>query len=124
MQLYYPSYLSFEWVLAKYSVLSQKPVNLKLATSRQTKKIETSQKVLFYIHLQTEMFWGYRQRNGYLEEEVEKAWLDLAYLSLNGYANFDVDEMNLAVLDKKKIKQYLQKIKNKRLTKLVENGLV
>jgi len=120
VELYYPSYLSFEWVLAKYNVLSQKPVNLTLATSLQTKKIETNQKVLFYHHLQPKMFWGHEQRNGYLEANVEKAWLDLAYLSLNGYANFDVEEMNLSILNKKRIKEYLQKIKSKKLSKLIE----
>ncbi len=123
VEIYYPSYLSFEWVLAKYNVLSQKPVNLTLATSLQTKKIETAQKVLFYHHLQSKMFWGYKIKNGYLEANVEKAWLDLAYLSLNGYANFDVEEMNLSILNKKRIKQYLQKIKSKKLSKLIKTVL-
>jgi len=40
-------------------------------------------------------------------------------LSLNGYANFDIEEMNLILLDKKRIKYFLKKFKNKRLDGLI-----
>ncbi|MFH1789623.1 MAG: hypothetical protein ABH832_00960 [bacterium] len=119
VQNYEPSYLSFEWVLGKYGVLSQKPYNLTLATSRQTKIINTVHNIISYHHLQTKMYWGYVKKNGYLEADLEKAWLDLAYLSLNGYTKFDCQEMNLSLLNKNKIKKYLKKIGIKKLSNLV-----
>ena len=49
--MYSPSYLSFEWALAKYNILSQKPVNLTLATNRRSKKIITPHNIIFYPNL-------------------------------------------------------------------------
>ena len=123
VQNYEPSYLSFEWVLSKYGVLNQKPYNLTLATSRPTKKINTVQNIISYHHLQPKMYWGYVKKNGYLEAELEKAWLDLAYLSLNGYARFDLQEMNLSLLNKGKIEKYLKKIRSKKLNNLIKSAI-
>lgn len=116
---YAPSYLSFEWALGRYDILSQKTYSLTLATSRQAKKINTPAGVIIYRRLKPELLWGYRKEGGYLIAEPEKAFLDLAYLSLNGYAKFDPAEMNLNLLDKKKIKTCLKRIKSKRLFSLI-----
>ena len=118
-EIYAPSYLSFEWALAKHNVLSQQPMHLTLATSHRTKTIKLQNKNIFYHHLKPELFWGYTQDRKIFLAEPEKAWLDLAYLSLNGYAKFDVEEMNLALLDKNKLKEYLKKFKNKKLEKVI-----
>ena len=117
-EIYHPAYLSFEWVLAKYGILSQQPINLTLATSNPTKKIETVDNAIFYHHLQPDLFWGYEQKENILEATPEKALVDLAYLSLNGYAKFDVEEMNLKNINKKTIKQHLHKINYAKLIKL------
>ncbi len=117
-EIYHPSYLSFEWILAKYGILSQQPINLTLATSNPTKKIETVDNIIFYHHLQPDLFWGYEQKENILEATPEKALIDLAYLSLNGYAKFDIEEMNLKLLDKNIIKVYLKKIGNEKLNNL------
>jgi len=114
-----PSYLSFEWALARHNILSQKPVNLTLATSKRSKKITTPQNIIIYHHLQPKLFWGFVKEDNYLLAEPEKAFLDLAYLSLNGYAKFDAEEMNLELLDKIKLKKYLKKINHKRLDDLL-----
>ena len=116
---YAPSYLSFEWALGRYNILSQKSYSLTMATTRQTKKISTPIGVIIYRHLKPELFWGYKKEDGYLIAEPEKAFLDLAYLSLNGYANFDPAEMNLNLLNKKKIKAYLKEISLNKLFSLV-----
>ncbi len=114
-----PSYLSFEWALAKYNILSQKPINLTLTTSKRSKKITTPQNIIIYHHLQPKLFWGFVKEDNYLLAEPEKAFLDLAYVSLNGYAKFDVEEMNLELLDKIKLKKYLKKFNYKRLNDLL-----
>ena len=119
VEMYSPSYLSFEWALAKHNILSQKPVNLTLATSKRSRKIITPQNVIIYHHLQPKLFWGFIREENYLIAEPEKAFLDLAYLSLNGYAKFDIEEMNLELLDKVKLKKYLRKINYQRLNNLL-----
>jgi len=116
---YAPSYLSFEWALGRFDILSQKTYGLTLATTRQTKKISAPAGVIIYRHVKPELFWGYKNENGCLIAEPEKAFLDLAYLSLNGYGKFDPTEMNLGLLNKKKIKAYLKKINSKRLVLLI-----
>lgn len=116
---YAPSYLSFEWALGRFDILSQKTYSLTLATTRQTKKTSTSAGAIIYRRLKPGLFWGYKNEDGYLIAEPEKAFLDLAYLSLNGYGKFDPAEMNLGLLNKKKIKAYLKKINSKRLSALI-----
>ena len=121
IEIYSPSYLSFEWALAKYNILSQKPINLTLATSKRSKKNITPQNILIYHHLQPRLFWGFVREENYLIAEPEKAFLDLAYLSLNGYAKFDTEEMNLELLNKIKLKKYLKKINYQKLNNLLLN---
>ena len=119
IEIYSPSYLYFEWALAKYNILSQKPMNLTLATSRRGKKIITPRNIISYHHLQPGLFWGFIKENNYLIAEPEKAFLDLAYLSLNGYAKFDIEEMNLKLINKIKLKKYLKKINYSKLNNLL-----
>lgn len=119
LEIYAPSYLSFEWVLGQYNILSQKSYALTLATTKRAKQIEIGNTNAIYRHLRENLFFGYILKDGYLIAEPEKAFLDLAYLSLNGYAKFDTEEMNLKLLDKNKIKNYLKKFKSERLKKLI-----
>jgi hypothetical protein len=78
---------------------------------------------IIFRHIQPKLYWGYILKDDYLIAEPEKAFIDLAYLSLNGYAKFDKEEMNLDLLDRKKIKSYLKKINSKRLNLLLSNFL-
>jgi predicted transcriptional regulator of viral defense system len=116
-------YFSFEWALAGYGVLSQQPAAFTLATAGRSRKIKTSQNIIICRHLKQELFWGYRREGGILIAEKEKAFLDQAYLSLNGAAVFDPGEMNLDLLDKKILKKYLARFKNRRLEKLLARHL-
>ncbi len=121
LEIYAPSYLSFEWVLGQTGILSQKSYALTLATAKRARQIEIAGTTLIYRHLQTDLFFGYEIKDGYLIAQPEKAFLDLAYLSLNGYAKFDAEEMNLTLLDENKIKNYLKKFGSKRLNTLINN---
>ncbi len=119
LEIYAPSYLSFEWALGQYGILSQKSYALTLATTKRAKQMEVGDINIIYRHIRQNLFFGYILKDGYLIAEPEKAFLDLAYLSLNGYAKFDAEEMNLKLLNSNKIKNYLKKFKNKRLEKLI-----
>lgn len=116
INLYKPSYISFEYALSYYNILSQRASDITLATTKRKKEVYTKERQIIYHHIKNELFWGYLKKGDILIAEPEKAFLDLAYLSLNGYANFDVEEMNINLLKTKKIKNYLKKINNKKLT--------
>jgi predicted transcriptional regulator of viral defense system len=120
VEKYSPSYISFESALARHNILSQQPVSLTLATTNRSKKIKMLENMIIYRHIQPKLFWGYLKEENILIAEPEKAFLDLAYLSLNGYAKFDPEEMNLDLLDKQKIKAYLKKFNSSRLSRLIE----
>lgn len=120
VELYPPCYISFESALANHNILSQKPYQLTLAAAKRSKTIEIGERTIVYHHLKKEMFWGFRNDQGILSAEPEKALLDLAYLSLNGYAKFDPEEINFGLIDKTKLLSYLKKIKNKKLEKIMK----
>ncbi len=119
-ELYDPSYLSFESALGRSGVLSQKPYAFTLATTKRTRTIETKTTMIIYHHIQPCLYWGYVKENHVFVAEPEKAFLDLAYLSLKGYAAFDPDEMDLTRLNSAKITQYLRKFDSTQLRKRVE----
>ncbi|MFH1232938.1 MAG: hypothetical protein V1651_03710 [Patescibacteria group bacterium] len=121
IEIYNPSYFSFEWALGYYNILSQKTYSLTLATAKRSRKFNASEKNIIYRHIQPKLYWGYIIKDKYLIAEPEKAFLDLAYLSLNGYAKFDIEEMNMDLLNKKKIKTYLKKINSKKLNLLLKD---
>ncbi|MFA7319154.1 MAG: type IV toxin-antitoxin system AbiEi family antitoxin domain-containing protein [Parcubacteria group bacterium] len=120
LEIYAPSYLSLEWVLGQDDILSQKTYALTLVTVKRAKTLEIGDKIINYRHLQKDLYFGYMLKENYLVAEPEKAFLDLAYLSLNGYAKFDAAEMNLKLLDKDKIKKYLKRFSSQRLPQLIE----
>ena len=123
VNVYAPSYISFEFALNYYGILSQQTSAITLATIKRKKEIKILEKSLIYRHIKPDLFWGYKKVENFLIAEPEKAFLDLAYLSLNGYAKFDSEEMNLDLLDKKKTKHYLKKISMAKLDKLISNIL-
>lgn len=118
-EVYNPSYVSFESSLSFHNILSQKPIHITLATVNRPKRITLGDKDIIYHHLQKKLFWGYEKTDNILMAKAEKALLDLAYLSLNGYASFDAEEMNLNSLDKGKLIKYLKKINSKKLNSLI-----
>jgi predicted transcriptional regulator of viral defense system len=123
VNIYRPSYISFESALNHYNILSQQSAYITLATTKRRNDININDQVIIYRHIKDDLFWGYIKKDDYLIAEPEKAFLDLAYLSLNGYAHFDPAEMNLGLLDKKKIKSYLKKFNNTKLDNLMKKTL-
>jgi predicted transcriptional regulator of viral defense system len=81
---YAPSYLSFEWALAYYGILSQQSLALTLASVKRRKNLEIGSVSLVYRQVQAKNFWGYKKINDFIIADPEKAFLDQAYLSLNG----------------------------------------
>jgi len=118
-----PSYLSFERALGYYGLLSQQSYALTLATTKRGKTVELkggSGELLVYRHLQKKHFWGFQKKGNILIAEPEKAFLDQAYLSLNGATILDLDEINLNNLNQNKLKKYLKQFADKRLERLIK----
>lgn len=120
VSIYQPSYVSFESALNFYNILSQQSVALTLATVNRAKKLAKHGQLISYRHISPNLFWGYKKEGDFWLAEPEKAWLDLAYLSLNGYGYFSPEEMNLELLDVKKVKAYLRKFNNFRLENIIK----
>lgn len=118
---YAPSYISFEYALAIHNVLSQKPVQSTLATKNRTRRVLVADRELVYRHIQPKMYWGYARSGRSYIADPEKAFLDLLYMSVRGYANFDSEEMNLGILNKKKIREYTAKIDIVKMTEVVRS---
>jgi len=122
--IYNPSYISFESALGYYNILSQQTLGLTLATTKRGKKINIQNNVINYRHIKDDLFWGHKREDDYFIADAEKAFLDLAYLSLNGYGHFDPEEMNLNLLDRAKVDKYLKKFNSARLNKLINSTLL
>ncbi|MFW5888715.1 MAG: type IV toxin-antitoxin system AbiEi family antitoxin domain-containing protein [Patescibacteria group bacterium] len=117
--LYRPSYISLEYALSYYNILSQQPYAITLITTKRKKELRLQGTPLIYKHINPSLFWGYTQTEDFLLAEPEKAFLDLVYLSLNGYAEFDPEEMDLEALNQQRIKEYLKKFNSQRLNKKI-----
>lgn len=122
--IYEPSYLSFESALSFYGILSQFPYEVTSATVKQTKAKEFNGKAYSYYHLKKNLFWGYVKEENFLIAEKEKALLDQVYLASKGIKEIHLEEYDLSLLDKTKLKLYLGKYPQTRQFKMAANALL
>lgn len=108
-QIYYPSYLSFEYALAKYGILNLIPYTLTFATFRKTRRYTIAGRDIEYRQIKKELFWGYIYKKGVYIAEKEKAFLDQIYLFKKGMATIEIDELNLKSLSKKVLFKYAER---------------
>lgn len=108
-ELYFPSYLSFEYVLSYYSILSQVPYTVTFATSRPTKKMTIGGISVEFSHLTKELFFGYVLSEGRYIAEKEKALLDELYMVSMGKRSINFMELDFSDIDRKKLEEYAKK---------------
>lgn len=108
-ELYFPSYLSFEYALSYYSILSQVPFTVTFATSRPTKKMTIGGVAIEFSHLKKDLFFGYVLKDGKYIAEKEKALLDLLYMVSMGKRAIDTEELDFESIDRKKLEEYARK---------------
>ena len=120
-----PSYVSFESALSFYGVLPQFTYTLTSATIKRAKKIFFA-KEFEYNHLDRDLFWGFIKNKNFLIATPEKAFLDTLYLSLKGLRKIDLDELDISMLDKKVLNEFLRKMNKPYLKRfiIVNNILV
>ncbi|MEK7120906.1 MAG: type IV toxin-antitoxin system AbiEi family antitoxin domain-containing protein [Patescibacteria group bacterium] len=111
-ELYFPSYLSFEQVLSRYSILSQIPYTQTFATTRPTKKMTIAGVAVEYSHVKKDLFFGYTLKNGRYIAEKEKALLDQLYMVSMGKRSIDIAQLDLRDIDKSKLENYAKAFPN------------
>ncbi|MEK7633226.1 MAG: hypothetical protein AAB437_00085 [Patescibacteria group bacterium] len=107
--MYESSYVSFESALSFYGVLSQFPYEVTSATLGQTRLKKFNEKEYGYYHLKKSLFWGYIKEDNYLIADKEKALVDQLYLSSKGIKKIHLEEYDLSLINKSKLKSYILK---------------
>lgn len=107
--IYEPSYVSFESALSFYGILSQFPYEVTSATLGQTRSKKFNEKEYGYYHLKKSLFWGYIKEENSLIADKEKALLDQLYLSSKGIKKIHLEEYDLSLINKSKLKSYILK---------------
>lgn len=108
-QLYQPSYLSFEYALAYYSILPEMVYTVTSATTKPTRKFDVENKSFTYTSIKMSAYTGYglkiADNRRFFIAEPEKAIVDYLYLVSLGRRQTN-DRLNVANLDVRKIKEY------------------
>jgi len=112
-KIYYPSYLSFEWALSSYGILSQMPYILTFATSLKTKKISLGNTKIEYRQLKKDLFFGFVLKDGLYIALPEKALLDCFYLASKGMLKMNFKRLDYKEINWKKFNWWFKKYPEK-----------
>lgn len=108
-KLYKPSYISFEYALAYYNILSEMTYQITSATTKATRVIEVNDKTFMYFSIKQKAYTGYSlistNNSSYLMAEPEKALVDYGYFIILGKKPIN-DRLQVKSLNKNKIKHY------------------
>lgn len=118
-QLYYPSYLSMETVLARQGVIPETIYPIISVTTKPTRKFTCQSQEYIYHKIKKEAFTGYIKKEGYLIAEIEKAMADYLYFVALGQKNLN-SRINLKNINKSQLKQYGKLFNNDRLLNLID----
>lgn len=108
-EIYYPAYLSFEKALSDYGILSQVPLTLTFATIRPSKKLTIANTAVEYSHIKKSLFFGYKLENEKNKAWPEKALLDELYFMSRGLRQINIEELDLRVINKKRLEEFAKK---------------
>lgn len=104
-----PSYLSLETILHQYGVINQPPYGMTLVTTRRTKKLTLGGVECWYSQIKAGLWWGFEDRDGVWQAELEKAMVDMWYLKSRGARQFETDEWYTTPINKKRLRRYLKR---------------
>lgn len=129
-KIYNPSYISLEWALYNYGLIPEMVYNTTSVSTKATRKFKNVFGIFIYRNIKKEFFWGYNksEKNGcvYLIAEPEKALLDYIYFNLSKIKNDnDIAELRLNTslikkLDLKKLEEYTNLFKNKKIDDIIK----
>jgi len=118
--LFTPSYISLESALSFYGILAQFPYTITSVTPAKSKKIVYNEKEFEFAHLKREYFFGFVKKDNFLIALPEKALLDEFYFISKGLTSVSLDELNLSLINKNKLKKMIRYYKFLPLKNLVE----
>jgi predicted transcriptional regulator of viral defense system len=107
-EMVYPSYISLEYALSLYGILSQIPASITLITTQKTAAKTALNITLEYSHITSKLFFGYKIVKHTLMAYPEKALLDLLYGVAGKKRKANLAELNLAQINRKKLKVWLK----------------
>lgn len=117
--LYPPSYISLESALSFYGIITQFPYQITSVTPKKTRAIRTLSKEFSYSHIKPELFFGHEKKEKFLIAMPEKALFDYLYLCAKGLRNFERDDFDLKLVDKKRFLFLLKETKQEKLKKFL-----
>ncbi len=107
MTLGRPCYVSNESVLERYGMLSQMPLALTCVSSSRSGRCATPLGEIAFYRLQAALFFGYRNEEGILWAEPEKALLDWLYLQRKRHGSDPpLDELRLEALNPERLQTW------------------
>ncbi|MDO9399245.1 MAG: hypothetical protein Q7T79_00950 [bacterium] len=128
-----PSYLSGEYVLQKYNILTEAIYSITSITIKSTRSFENFLGVFRYYNLKKELFLGFKEINfgkfKILIASKAKALFDFVYLKKDNFQEFsqkEIEEMrlNLDEINKKDIEElgiYVNFSKDKKIFNFYKN---
>jgi len=131
-QLVQPAYLSAEYVLAKYQILSEPVQAITSVTTKKTQKFSNELGVFRYYSITEDLFTGYKiKQEGELvfaEADKSKALFDFLYfrflketdVDLVTIDNLRINWENITKSEFKKAETYLKLTNSRRLKKVFE----
>lgn len=120
--LYKPSYLSFEYAMARYSIIPESVYNLTSATTKPTRLFTMDHLAFSYYTIKQEAYTGYYLDTGgkrVLIADPEKALADYLYFIAIGQ-RFWNDRFDVSRLDKHKLMEYAKLFEREKVMELVE----
>lgn len=121
--LYKPSYLSFEYAMAKYGIIPESPYNLTSATTNPTRLFTHKHLAFSYYTIKQKAYTGYfldtTGGKRVLMAEPEKALADYLYFVAIGQ-RFWNDRFDVSQLDKNKVVSYAKLFDRDKILELVE----
>lgn len=132
-KLLYPSYLSREYVLAKYNILTEAIYTITSITIKSGRSYENFLATFRYYNIKKELFLGFQEIN-FRENKIliatkAKALFDFVYLKKDSFQEFFKEEINEMRLnldeinknDLKELKKYIELSKNKKMFNFYKN---
>lgn len=122
-QLYKPSYISFEYALARYNILPEMVYQVTSATTKPTRIFTVFEKVFSYLTIKKEAYSGYvlekREGKSFFIAEPEKALVDYLYFVVLGRRSKN-DRLFTTSLNKEKLMYYTKLYGRDKLTQEIK----
>jgi hypothetical protein len=121
------SYVSFEYVLAKNSLIGTYSSGLlrSVMTTGRARRFRFKDNLIEQLKIKKELYFGFNTIDGYNIATPEKAFIDCLYFYTKGKKySFDIfSDIDLSMLDRKLMARYLLKYENPKFVAFVKGVL-